>query len=183
LTQFEMIDELDLYTHPDATADIKNALKVLNEQIKIVEGLEHAKARLESTSSLDSNTLSKCNVFVRHVNNCTAGSSFDSEVRKLNLAELAFCSISFEERRLKSVAGHFAASNIQAYITTSRVSCLDRPEVFARLKRLSVESTGQRFHEIYTAKQAAHDCSWQSAGTSSNELLNGTGLMTRRSAI
>ncbi|KAJ6437978.1 phospholipase A2 protein family [Purpureocillium lavendulum] len=75
-----MINELDLYTHPDATVDIKNALKVLHEQVKIVEGLEHARARLESTSSLDSNTLSKCNVFVRHVNNCTAGSSFDSEL-------------------------------------------------------------------------------------------------------
>jgi hypothetical protein len=150
---------------------VKNQLKTLNAQIKIVEGLEHARARLAATLSLDSNTLSKCDVFMRYVNSAP-DSSFGLEVRKLNLDELVFCSISFEERRLKSAVHHFAASNIRAYMTKSRVSCLGRPEILTRLRRLSAESEGKLFHKVYTALQAAHHSSLNSASVESDGHLS-----------
>lgn len=167
-----MIYEFDLYNHPESTTAVKNELKILNEQIKVIEGLEHARARLGARRSLESNTLSKCDVFTCCVNNSTPGSNFDLEVRKLSLDELAFCSISFEERRLKSVIHHFKASNIRTYMTTSRVSCLDRPEIFTRLKRLSAQSEGKPFHEVYTATNAEHSNSLQSGPIELDEQMD-----------
>lgn len=154
-----MIYYFDLYNHPESSTAVKNELNILNEQVKIVKGLEHARARLAATRLLESNTLSKCNVFMRFINNSAPGSNFDLEVRKLDLDELAFCSISFEERRLKSVIHHFKASNIRTYITAARVSCLDRPEIFTRLKRLSAESEGKPFNQVYTALHRVHNTS------------------------
>ncbi|RAK96294.1 uncharacterized protein BO80DRAFT_229423 [Aspergillus ibericus CBS 121593] len=56
--------------------------------------------------------LLKCDVFIRHANESTPGSNFDLEICKLSLDELAFCSISFEDRRLKHVVHHFKTANI-----------------------------------------------------------------------
>ncbi|KAI9039869.1 uncharacterized protein KD926_008970 [Aspergillus affinis] len=151
-----MIIDIDLFNHPASTIDVKNELKILSEQVKIVEGLEHARARLAATRLLESNTLSKCNVFVRTFNNSAPGSNFDLEVRKLGLDELVFCSISFEERRLKSVVDYFMSSNIRTYMTKAQISCLDRTEIFTRLQRLSDESIGTPFYTVYTALHAVH---------------------------
>ncbi|KAL4946482.1 hypothetical protein BDV06DRAFT_182617 [Aspergillus oleicola] len=76
-----MIYDFDLYNHPESSTDVKNQLKIPNEQLKIVEGLQHARSRLTATRSLESNTLSKCNVFVHYVNNSAPGSNFNLEVR------------------------------------------------------------------------------------------------------
>ncbi|KAI3342007.1 hypothetical protein F4824DRAFT_447830 [Ustulina deusta] len=146
-----MIRDLNLFTHPEALGEVRR----LNEQIKIVEGLEHARARLKSTKSLDSNTLSKCGAFVRHVNNSAPSDAFFREVAKLSLDELGYCSISFEERRLKSVGSRLKASDIQAYMVASGVSCLSRREIWIRLKRLSRESEGKPFHDLFIAAQSA----------------------------
>ncbi|KAL2809708.1 hypothetical protein BDW59DRAFT_177131 [Aspergillus cavernicola] len=167
-----MIYDFDLYNHPESSTDVKNQLKILNEQLKIVEGLQHARSRLTATRSLESNTLSKCNVFVHYVNNSTPGSNFNLEVRKLGLDELAFCSISFEERRLKSVIHHFKASDIRTYMTTTGISCLDRSEIFTRLKHLSTKSEGKPFHEVYTASFAVHNISLQSGSIKFGEQMN-----------
>ncbi|RAK98698.1 uncharacterized protein BO80DRAFT_151330 [Aspergillus ibericus CBS 121593] len=169
-----MIYDFDLYNHPESFTHVKNELKTLNAQIRIVEGLEHAKARLAATRSrsLESNTLSKCNVFMHYVNKSAAGSNFDLEIRKLNLNELAFCSISFEDRRLKSVIHHFKAANIRTYMTTTRISCLDRPEIFTRLKRLSAESEGKPFQEIYSSVYALHKESLQKGSMQLDEQMD-----------
>ena len=158
---------------------MSNQLPTLKAQIKIVEGLEHAKARLAATNPLDSNTLSKCEVFMRYVNDAP-DSNFGVEVRRLSLHELAFCSISFEERRLKSVVRYFAASNIRAYMTQSRVSCLNRREIFTRLKRLSGESKGKLFHEVYTKLETAHHNSLESNSVDlGGHLRNGAYCISR----
>ncbi|KAI2791735.1 hypothetical protein POX_c04612 [Penicillium oxalicum] len=152
-----MLCDFDIFSHPESLPRLREELRILNEQIKIVQGLEHAKTRLAARASLDSNTLAKCDVFVRYIND-NKSVNFNSEVRKLNLDELAFCSISFEERRLKSVAFHFKACSIRTYMTKAQVSCLDRPDIMRRLRRLSTESERNIFLELYmAAEEAAQD--------------------------
>jgi len=155
---------------------LKNEVKILSEQIKIIEGLEHAKARLAVTSSLESNTLSKCDVFMRYVNSSPYDSGFYLEVCKLSLDELAFSSISFEERRLKSIVYSFTASAIRDYMTSSQVLCLNRPEIFTRLRHLSNKTKGTPFHEVYMTAQSVHGIPTKSALIQSDEQINdGTG--------
>jgi len=146
-----MIHNIDLFTHPETLGDVKSTVEILHEQIKIVEGLEHAKDRLATTRSLESNTLSKCNVFVRYVNETSRHNNFYLEVSKLSLDELAFSSISFEERRLKTLLDSFKASDIRDYMKTQNVSCLDRSEIFTRLTNILAQCKGSQFDEIYTA--------------------------------
>lgn len=169
--------DIDLYSHPESSAFLKQQLSLLNEQIKIVEGLEHARARLLATTSLDSNTLSKCNVFMRYANESTSGSSFDLEVRKLSLDELAFCSISFEDRRLRSVVHHFKAANIRKFMTTTHVSCLERPEILTRLNRLCAESAGKPFNEIYSSAYMVYRNSLAKGSKKSDEMNDGMVVM------
>lgn len=162
-------------TSPEPTFSTSSTFtEILNEQLKVVEGLQHARSRLTATRSLESNTLSKCYVFVHYTNNSAPGSNFNLEVRKLSLDELAFCSISFEERRLKSVIHHFKATDIRTYMTTTGVSCLDRSEIFIRLKRLSTESEGKPFHEVYTASFAVHNISLRLGSIKFGEQMNET---------
>ncbi|KAJ5454935.1 hypothetical protein N7530_012704 [Penicillium desertorum] len=145
------IYDFNLYAHPESLNEIKKELTILREQVKIVEGLEHARARLAATVSLDSNTLSKCSAFIRCVNDNAFKPEFATELRKLSWDGLAFCSISFEERRLQYVVRHLRASDIQTYMRNAVVSCLDRPEISKRLNRLSAASQGKPFHAFYTA--------------------------------
>lgn len=166
-----MIYDFDIYSHPESANEVKKELEFFSGQVKIVEGLEHARDRLAKRKSLDYNTLLKCDAFIRCVNN---DGDFQLEVRKLSLDELAFCCISFEERRLKSVALYFKASNIRAYMKKARVSCLERPEIFRRLKRLSDESEVNTFREIYMATQELHMNLLQSGSTASDEQMKGT---------
>ena len=92
---------------------VRTLVDSLKTQLRIVEGFEHAKSRLEATDHLDGNTLAKCHVFVRYVNESTPDSNFYLEVSKLSLDEVAFCSISFEERRLKCIVDSFKALHVQ----------------------------------------------------------------------
>ncbi|KAJ9480893.1 hypothetical protein VN97_g12628 [Penicillium thymicola] len=156
-----MLYDFDIYSHPEALSEVKNELAYLNGQIKIIEGLEHASIRMAKKKSLDSNTLSKCDVFMGRMNHDTPDDDFDLEVRKLSLDELAFCSISFEERRLRSVTPWFKASNIRTYMEKTKVTCLNRPEIFSRINRLSAISMvmGKRFHSIYMAAYDLHKIS------------------------
>ncbi|TQB68884.1 hypothetical protein MPDQ_002657 [Monascus purpureus] len=165
-----MIFDIDVYDHPETSAFLKDELSLLNEQIRIVEGLEHARARLLAKSSLEYNTLSKCDVFMRYANESTPGSNFDLEIRKLSLDELAFCSISFEDRRLKHVVHHFKAANIRKYMTTTHVSCLERQEIFRRLNRLCAESEGKPFKEIYSSAYMVYNNFLAKGSMESNEM-------------
>jgi hypothetical protein len=172
-----MIYDFDIYSHPELLIEAKKELDILHEQIKIVEGLEHARARIAATRtrSLDSNTLSKCDAFVRSINNNASSTNFNLEVHKLSLDELAFCSISFEERRLKSVIHHFKASEVQTYMKKTQISCLDRPEIFRRLKRLYAESEGKPFQEVFTAAHEEHNrCLRPGSTESDGDVEDGT---------
>ena len=94
---------------------------------------------------------------------------FVSEVRKLDLNELAFCSISFEPRRLRSIIHHFRAIDIRRYMSKMKVTCLDRPEVMTRLKNLSASLSGSDAHVIFREAQKRYDAS--QGYTAESELL------------
>ena len=145
------IRNIDLFSHPKTLGDVKKAVEILNQQMKIVEALEHAKDRLAKTTTLESNTLLKCNVFIRYVNEASPHSNFYLEVSKLNLEELAFASISFEDRRLKTLLDSFKAEDISKYIRGQKISCLDRSEIFTRIKNMLARCKGGKFDEIYKA--------------------------------
>lgn len=147
-----MLLDSDIYRYPESLADLKKELDMIYGQIKVVEGLEHARARLAARPCLDSNTLAKCEIFIRCINDDT-NPRFGLEVSKLDLNELAFCSISFEERRLKTVVHHFEATSIKKYMKKTQVTCLDRPEVMRRLKRLSSACVGSLFHDLFNSTQ------------------------------
>ncbi|KAJ6027478.1 uncharacterized protein N7446_003930 [Penicillium canescens] len=166
------IYDFDLYNHPECLNEVKKELTILSEQIKIVEGLEHARARLAATRSLDSNTLSKCDVFMRCVNDNAFKPDFALELRKLSWDGLAFCSISFEERRIRYLVRHLKASDIRTYMKNVGVSCLDRPEVSTRLNRLSAESQGKPFHEYYTTIHKEHHVSLASASAEPDDQMD-----------
>ncbi|KIW35807.1 uncharacterized protein PV06_11848 [Exophiala oligosperma] len=136
----------DLFVHPESLRDVQ---KALGYQIKMVEALEHAKDRLSKTKSLDANTLAKCGVFVQHVNRSDTPNNFYSEVSKLNLNELAFSLISFEDRRLKTLLDSFKASDIRKYVEKQQIQCLHRSEIFTRIKFILSACEGSRFDAIY----------------------------------
>ena len=79
-----MACNLDLYQQPELLGAAKCLVDNLTRQIRIVEGFEHARSRLERTTQLESNTLTKCNVFVRYVNEGAPDSNFYLEVSRLN---------------------------------------------------------------------------------------------------
>lgn len=114
----------------------------------------------------------KCFAFIRSINDNAHDTNFDSEVRKLSLDELAFCSIRFEERRLNPVIPCFKASNIREYMVKAQVSCLDRPEIFKRLKRLSAQSEGKPFYEIYNTAYIIHNDPLQTGPAEHGEQMN-----------
>lgn len=135
----------DLLMYPEK---LDAAKELFNYHIKLIQALEHAKDRLSKTKPLDSNTLAKCRVFIQHVNHA---SKFSSEVSKLSLNELAFASISFEERRLIMIVDAFKASDIRKYVRIHKIRCLHRSEIFTRIRYLLSCHKGSRFEEIYEA--------------------------------
>lgn len=143
--------EIDVLEHPETLGRVRESLHILKAQIKVAEALEHAKDRLTKARPLDSNTLSKCNVFIHYVNQAEVQSNFSLEVSKLSLNELVFSSISFEERRLKTLLDSFRASDVEKYVRRQNLSCIDRSEIFTRFGNILAGCKGSRFDEIYKA--------------------------------
>lgn len=159
-----MACQLDLYQHPELLDAAKSLITSLEIQIKIVEGLERAKDRLEKTQHLDSNTLDKCNTFANFINGCGPGHPLVKETLKLSRDEVAFASIAFEERRLKAVASSFNAACVQRYIKSQNVT--PRKEIFTRLGKVR-----GHFSEIYNAlPQAATQQQHDSDGQCCNNI-------------
>jgi hypothetical protein len=63
-----MLPKIDLFSDPEILGDAKRTAELLGDQIKILEALKHAKDRLRTGQALESNTLSKCEVFIGYVN-------------------------------------------------------------------------------------------------------------------
>ena len=144
-----MICDIDLFTYPENLDDAKNIVKLLSDQINNVEALEHAKDRLAKTPRLDSHTLAKCGVFVHYFNQSALSSHFYLEVSELSLNELAFMAICFTETRLQGLLDSFKASDLRTYVEKQKVSCLQRPEILARLKNLSARFKESNFARLY----------------------------------
>ena len=104
-----MACNLDLYRRPKLLGGAKTLVNNIETQIKMVERFYYVKTRLENTDSLDGNAFTKCAVFVRYFNESAGDSNFCIEALKLSLDELAFCFISFTDRRLKLVLSSFKA--------------------------------------------------------------------------
>ncbi|KAK7894614.1 hypothetical protein LTR67_006376 [Exophiala xenobiotica] len=141
----------DLFVNPENLGDVKEMMKTMEYRIKMVEALEHAKRRLSETTTLDSNTLSKCSTFISYVNKSDAVSNFNLEVSKLNLNELAFTLISFEERRLKTLLELFKATDVKKYVQKQNINCLHRREIFTRIRSHLTKCKGSRFDHLYGA--------------------------------
>ena len=144
-----MFSAYELFANPERLGEVKSSVEILEEQIKTVEGLEHAKERLHTCRPLTSNTLNKCKVFVEYVNQAKPHSSFLLEVSQLSLNELLFSSISFEERRLKALLRSFRASDIRDYVRTQKISCVNRSEISNRLRKVLIDSKNGNFDQIY----------------------------------
>lgn len=164
----------DLFRHPELLSDVANLILDLQNQSRIVACFEHAKSQLRSPL-LGSNDLNKCAAFIQALNDGTDKDNFYMEVSKLNLEELAFSSISFSERQLKMVRRCFKASDVEAYVRSQRVSCIERQEIFKRLNFYCKE--GGAFQKLYaSARQAAKSTD----ANSSNRLPSASTIPQKR---
>ncbi|KAH7114119.1 hypothetical protein EDB81DRAFT_601848, partial [Dactylonectria macrodidyma] len=74
----------------------------------------------------------RCLVFVRAIN-YKVSENFSSEVKKLSLEELFFCSISFDERQMPLIRESFKALHIRQYMKSQNVTCINQHGIRRRL--------------------------------------------------
>lgn len=127
-----MEHSIDLFRHPDKLDDVTRLIKVLETQKKIVQAFEHT-ANLLQSPHLHSRVLGNCSYFINAINASAISSNFYIEVSKLNLWELAFCAISFGEKRLQAILDDFRASDLTSYMGARGISSGHRTEIFRRL--------------------------------------------------
>jgi hypothetical protein len=145
-----MLFVLDPFTNPEKVDDVQKSIDILEYRLRVFNALEHTKTRL-SKAILESNTLAKCGVFIRHFNAAHPASNFRSEVAKLNRNELMYALISFEDRRLKKILDLFQASDIKKYIEKQDITCVHRSEISTRVKYILAGCEGSPFSDIYEA--------------------------------
>ncbi|KJK74210.1 hypothetical protein H634G_10583 [Metarhizium anisopliae BRIP 53293] len=146
---------MDLFRHPELLDDAAKLIESLEYQKRVVECFQRTKKHLE-TQLLESNVLKKCATFIAAAESSATGSNFLLEVSKLTLDELGFCSISFDDRRLKMVQHSFKASHVRAYMMSQRVSCINHREIFRRLT-FYCNGKNDKFLKIYDSAKKADE--------------------------
>ncbi|KAK1981041.1 hypothetical protein LZ30DRAFT_721446 [Colletotrichum cereale] len=129
-----MATNIDLFEHPELLDCTKEMIRVLKVHASMVESLESVKSELAKEDRLNSNTLSRCRVFIKFVNKLKKEDNFVLELSKLSADEIAFVSVCFSERRLQTIHKDFQATRIQTYIRSQGIDLSRRTEIHKRIE-------------------------------------------------
>ncbi|KAK1996457.1 hypothetical protein LX36DRAFT_658557 [Colletotrichum falcatum] len=140
-----MATNIDLFEHPELLNPAKEMVRVLQVHACMVEDLESTKEKL-AKGKLNSNTLGKCRDIIEFVNELEERDNFVVELSRLSLDEIAFVSICFSTRRLKTIHQDFRASRIQTYMRSQSINTSIRAEIH---KRIELYMTDGHFKRIY----------------------------------